>query len=1111
MKKKFLLITFFLMSKILFAQEKTISGTVYDSTGETLPSVTVLIKGTYSGTETDFDGKYTINVKEGDVLVFSFIGMKPQEKTVGNQDVIDVTFIDEEFFLDEVEVVATGYDRTKRQAFTGSATTLKSEDIKIEGIVDISRMLEGRAAGVTVQNVSGTFGAAPKLTIRGSSSVFGNNTPLYVIDGVVQEDIVESSFNQLVSGDSRNLISSSIAGINANDIKSIDILKDAAATSLYGARARNGVVVIVTKSGKKQSNLNVTYNFEQTVRDIPTYANFDVLNSKESMGILRELEAKGYLELPDVMQSRYGGVYSIMAQRINTYDPTTGSYLLENTPEARSRFLQQYELANTDWFSTLFRKSLTQNHTLGFSGGGEKNAFYASVGFFTDPGWSIAENVKRLTANIKNTFYFSDRFNATLISAVSVRKQKAPGTFSRRRNSVDGEISRDFDINPFSYALNTSRTLRPRDSQGNLEYYRNNWASFNILEEINNNYIDLNMRDIRFQLDASYKLTDNLTYDFNGATRYVNGVREHQVRENSNIVKAYNADETTVVRENNIFLYQDPNNPNALPIPVLPEGGIYFKNDDYLTSHYVRNSFKYNNTFNDAHTLDFLIGQELRYIDRESVNFSGYGLQYDRGLTPFTDPRIIEKLIAGGSNYYGISKSRERTVAFFGKASYNYNNKYILSVTGRYDGSNKQGRTANSRWLPTGTISGKWNIGKENFLQDSNSISDLQLRASYGLVATPGSATNSLAIYRDAVTDRFFPGDRENFINIVDLQNSELTWEKQYELNIGIDLGLFRNRVFLTADVYQRDIFDNIDFVRTSGIGGEFVKQGNNADVETRGFEIGIDTKNIVTDNFTWSSNINFSKFNQKITNLANTPSVFNLVDETGGNVVGYPINSLFSFNFDGLNDQGFPTFVLPSGADPVEGPNFQDDDADITNYLVYHGSVDPNMAFGFSNTFTYKNWSLSTLITGSGGNKIRLNPVYDNTYSDLDVFSKDFANRWILAGDEALTNIPVIPSVAQNRLYNLDVAYSAYNYSNARVADGDFIRMKNIALGYNFDKDLIEKFGLSKFKVTLQGTNLFLIHSDSRLNGQDPEFYSAGGVAMPIRRQFTMSLNVGI
>jgi TonB-linked SusC/RagA family outer membrane protein len=1090
--------------------QNKITGTITDINNEPILGVTVRVKGSNKGVSSDFDGKYAIVASKGDILIFQSLGFKTTEVLVESANVINVQLLESSEKLDEI-VITTGYDKINKKSFTGAATTIKIEDLKIDGINDVSRMLEGRVAGVNVQNISGTFGAAPQITIRGSSSVFGNNNPLYVIDGVVQEEILEQNLDALTSGDASTLIGSSIAGVNATDIEKIDILKDASATSIYGARARNGVVVITTKSGKRSSPLKVNYTLEQTVRDIPSYSQYDILNSKETIGILEGLRSQGYLRLPSVGNARFSGVYGILEKQVNSY--SNGGFGVPNTPEGRSAFLRNYELANTNWFKTLFRQSLMQNHTLSFTGGGESNSFYASIGFLNDPGWSVADKVSRITANLKNTFYFSDKFNLSIATVASIRNQKAPGSFNREANVVDGQFSRDFDINPFSYSLNTSRALRPRDSNGNLEYYTNNWAPFNIIEELGNNTLDLDVKDIRFQVDASYKLSENITYDVNASARYVNTSREHQIRENSNVVRAYNANQTTVIADANIFLYKDPNNPDAIPIPVFPEGGLYRKFDNSLTSYYLRNSFSFKKDFNEKHNFDALLGQELRYVDRNNENYTGYGLQYENGFVPFTDARLLEKIIAEGGNYFGLGRDRERTIALFGRTTYTYDNKYVFSLTGRYDGSNRQGRSTKSRWLPTGTVSAKWNASEEEFIQNSETVNNLQFRASYGLSASPGPATNSLAIFRSQITDRLTPSERETYLNIQDLENSELTWEKQYELNIGFDLGLFNNRIQFTSDIYQRDIFDNIDEVRTSGIGGEFQKSGNNSDTTQKGIEFAVTSTNVKTDDFKWTTSLNFSYFDQKITKLENRPRVIDVVGLQGGQLEGYPNNSLFSFKFKGLNADGIPTFDLPDGDNPATDVDFQDS-SDITDYLVYNGSVLPNIAGGFSNTFKYKNWNLNMLITGSGGNVVRLSPAIDNFYSGTNVFTKSSINRWVLPGDENITNIPKVIDVRDNNVYNasdLSRAYNAYNFSDVRFASGDFLRMKSISLAYSFDDEVLDKLKISLLNVQFQGTNLFLLYSDKRLNGQDPEFFGTGGVALPITRQFTMSLNIGL
>ncbi|SFW59460.1 TonB-linked outer membrane protein, SusC/RagA family [Sinomicrobium oceani] len=1087
-----------------------VSGVVTDTEGVPLPGVTVIVEGTANGVTTDFDGNYTISAKEGDILIFRYLGMRSQKVTV-SKDTIDVAL---EQDISELQgVVVTGYQDIDKKVFTGASQTIKAEEMKIDGIVDVGRMLEGRAAGVNVQNVTGTFGAAPKITIRGGSSIFGDTKPLWVVDGAVQEEIVNLSFDQLVSGDATTLVSSAIAGLNANDIESIEILKDASALSLYGARALNGAVIITTKSGKRNAKSTVSYQAEFTIRSIPVYSDYNLLNSQQTMGVYQEMERKGFLNLSSSTQGRYGGVYNIMYRAINNPDPVTGEFNVVNTPESRNQFLRQYEMANTDWFKTLFRSTPTQNHTLSFSGGGETSSQYASIGYFTDPGWSIADRIRRITGNLRNTYHFSDVITAGVLVQGSIRDQKAPGTYNRQTNTVDGEYTRDFDINPFSYALNTSRTLRPRDNNGNLEYYRFNWAPFNVLNEMQNNAIDLKVLDLKLQGQLEIKFNKDLKYNFLGSVRYVKSTKEHNISENSNVAAAYRANETKVVADQNIFLYRDPDNPLALPQVALPNGGIYNLAEDNLQSFYFRNALDYSKTLNNKHDIKLYLGQEYRYTDRGNNFFTGFGYQYSRGGIPFTDYRILQKNLLESNDYFGKTETRERGVAFFAQGTYAFDNRYIISATGNYEGSNQLGKSSNSsRWLPTWNISGKWNVSNEDFLNDNRIISNLSVRAGYGLVAGLGTASNALAIFRNGISNRFNPNDRENIILLDQLENSELTWEKLHEANIGIDLGLFNNRISLSTDIYQKKSYDLIDFVKTSGIGGEYIKLANNADMTTKGIEVVLSARNIVTQDFSWNSTLNFAWFDQKITKIQSQPNTFNLVRDVGGNVVGYQRNSIFSFDFAGLNDEGIPTYNFADDRNSVTGIDFQEIEG-IMDYLKYEGPVEPNMTGGLSNIFRYKNWELSTLITMQAGNKIRLTPVFSDSYTDLSVFPEEFKNRWLIPGDENTTNVPVI---ASNRTINnyesraLSRAYNAYNYSTERIVDGSFVRMKNIALTYNFPKTLTEQLGMRSFLLRIQATNPFLIYSDAALNGQDPEFFRSGGVAYPITRQYTLTLNVG-
>jgi len=1097
---------------VAFAQERTVTGVVKDEAGTPLPGASVLVKGTSHGVATDFDGKYSIKVpNDSAVLVFSQLGSASVEKVVGTAKVINVVL--KENVTELKGVVVTGYQEFDRSKFTGNAQTLKADNIKMDGVVDVGRMIEGRAAGVNVQNISGTFGTSPKITIRGGSSIFGDTKPLWVVDGAVQEEVVNLSFEQLASGDASTLVSSAISGINANDIESIEILKDASALSLYGARALNGAVIITTKSGKKNIKTQINYQLEQSVRMIPNYNQYDIMNSQESMGIYRELEQKGYFSLSSYTQARYGGAYNIMYRAIDTYDPATGRYGLENTEAARIAFLRKYEYANTDWFKTLFRPSLTQNHTVSLSGGGENATVYGSVGFFVDPGWTIADRVHRVTGNLKTTYNLSQNVKVGILTQGSIRTQRAPGTYNRSANTVSGGYDRDFDINPFSYALNTTRALRPYGDDGKYEYYSYNYAPMNILNELANNYMDLNVLEYKIQGDLEIKLAKGLKYNFLGSVRHVKSSNEHSMKENTNVVGAYRANRTTVIAKANPFLFEDPENPDRIPQIVLPNGGIYKLTENNLQSYYFRNALEYKGLFKDVHDVKVFLGQEYRHTDRDNSFFNGYGYQFARGGTAFTDYRIIQKAIQENTPYFGKSYTKERGIAFFLQGTYTYDNRYVFAGTLNYEGSNQLGRSRSARWLPTWNVSGRWNASNEKFLEDNNTISNLAFRLSYGLIAGLGSASNALAIFKNQVANRYNLNDRENTIYIAELQNSQLTWEKVYETNFGVELGLFKNRVNLSMDLYQKNSKDLIDYVRTSGIGGQLLKLANNAAMTTKGIELALDTKNIKTDDFSWNTGINFAYFNQEITSLTYRPNVYNLVREVGGNIVGGARNTLYSFDFKGLNDKGLPLFNLRNGSTKFEDIDFQQID-NILSFLKKEGAVEPNITAGLSNTFRYKNWELSTLITAQAGNKLRKPDQYSIDYNDLSVFPKEMRNRWIQPGDEHITNIP---GIADKRTVNeigyrtLRRVYNAYNYSTERVVDGSFVRMKNISLSYTFPKEVLEQLKVNNLTLRLQAANPFLIYSDKNLNGQDPEFFRSGGVAYPVTAQYTFTINLGI
>ena len=502
---------------LAIAQAVQVTGLVVSSE-DNMPVVgaSVLVKGTSNGTITDIDGKFTLKVDKGAKLEISYIGMKSQTVTAKNN--MKVVLESDTEVLDEV--VVTGMQRMDKRLFSGAATQISGEDVKMDGLADISRGLEGKAAGVSVQNVSGTFGTAPKIRVRGATSIYGSSKPLWVVDGVIMEDAVEVSADQLSSGDAETLISSAIAGLNADDIESFQILKDGSATSIYGARAMAGVIVVTTKKGKAGSS-RVNYTGEFTTRLVPSYNDFNIMNSQEQMGIYKQMEQKGWLNFSETVRAAESGVYGKMYQLMNTFDPNTGLPMLQNTESARNSYLQAAEFRNTDWFDVLFSPSLSQNHSVSISSGTDKSSFYASLSAMYDPGWYKRSSLERYKANVNSSYNISKWLSFNMIANASYRNQEAPGTLGQDVDVVSGEVKRDFDINPYSYALNTSRTLDPN------EYYTSNYAPFNILNELDNNYMDLNIVDVKFQGELKWKPITGLEFSALGAVKYQGTSQEH--------------------------------------------------------------------------------------------------------------------------------------------------------------------------------------------------------------------------------------------------------------------------------------------------------------------------------------------------------------------------------------------------------------------------------------------------------------------------------------------------------------------------------------------------------------------------------------------------------
>jgi len=1081
------------------AQSIALSGKILDQSGEGLIGATVQVKGETTGTVTDLDGAFRLSVAQGQTIVISMIGMESEEYLVKSSRPITIQLKEATAVLGEV--VITGFQEVDRKLFTGASESLQMDDIKVNGLTDVSRALEGQVAGVNVDNVSGTFGTSPKIRIRGNASINGNNQPLFVIDGVILEDLANVNTDDFISGNANTLISSSIANLNPNDIESFQILKDASATAIYGARAANGVIVITTKRGKS-GKLRVNYSGNYSFKLRPTYNQFNLMNSAQEMSVYRELYEKGLVDITTSVRAQNYGAMGKMFTQIANHELEWGPGGTLN-----EEFLNTYENANTDWFEVLFREAaLQQQHSVSFTAGSEKSNSYYSISFLNDQGQTIADNVQRVTASSRNTYFLSDIFTFGLKLSASYRDQRVPGTRNREFDPITGRFSRNFDINPFSYALNTARSIRPYDDDGNLEYFRRNYAPFNILEELELNYIDITVSDFSAQTDFEVNPSKNLSFKGVLQARYANTVRDHTVHENSNQAEAYRANGTQFIQDANNLLYRDPDNPGLNPVVVLPQGGFNYLDQSELLNFYARISADWNRTFAEAHEINVLAGQEIRFSNRTESSTTGMGVIYESGGIVITDPNIIEFFNLQNIDYYRLSSSKDRFLGLFVNGGYAYKSRYIANFTVRYDGSNQLGESKAARYLPTWNVSGAWNVTNESFF-NVPFIDNLKLRGTYGISGNlPPNASALLNLQAD-VTVR--PTDVEPYLYIQDLTNTELTWEKLKELNVGMDIAVLKNRVSGSFNYYRRNAYDLIGTVQTSGIGGQGLKTGNFADMDADGFEASISTENLQGRDFTWRTNFNVGYTIDKITRLDFGPRIADAIGQNGAAVLGGPRRGLFSTRFAGLNEQGVPTFYDENN-EIVYQYDLQDRGS-LTSTLQYEGPVEPRGAGGLTNTFGYKGFSLMVLLSYKFDYKIRLNDAFFATYTDFDALPAELINRWAVPGDEELTDYPVIldRGVAQSN-GNVVLAYQLYNKSTARVANGDYLRLRTVRLSYAIPPALIGRMGLSSASLSLEGQNIALLYSDKKLKGQDPEFFSSGGVSLPQPKTITFSLNVG-
>ena len=1007
------------------AQTIQAKGKVIDSEGKTLAGVSVSAKQDKAlHTTTASDGTFSIQVAEKTILVFTLTGKQT------------------------VELVAT---TTPMQVTLPNAAPEKKETTTV-------------------------------VSMRQATSVKSVYYPLWVIDGVIYKEDKNFNVADLASPEAKRLIAAALPGLSESDIQSFQVINDASATALYGQRALGGVISVRTSKAGQGTN-SFTYQAELTYRAIPSYREFNILNSQDQMAVFNEMANGKSLDNEAVfIASRYG-VYGYLYNSIYNYNDLTGEYGVLNTDAGRAAYLRAAELRNTNWFKELFQHSIRHQHTLTFSTGTQKANYYASLNANLDPGWNKYEN--------SQTYSFN--FNADF------RPFKG-WSFGIRSTASYGKVHYGGDWRPGSYAPTASRTLDPN------AFYASEYTPFNIKHELQHNTRDYKTANLSLQATINWQPITQLRLSALGALRYRDQYGVTDRDEHSNAAEVYRNISKSIIRSYSDYLYKPLDDPTALPQIVMPYGGI--RNSQNIIDERYDGQIKahYNDTFgsNGEHSLSAVGGLEV--FEERHLNewFDAYGVNYNLGYLTTYSPLLFTNLRNKGKQYYEIRPTLNRGVSLVGNVDYTLLGRYRVNASYRREGTNQFGRARTIRYIPTWNVGGNWSIDQEAFFPKLKPLSSLSMSLSYGMSGTIPYVHNALPRLKTLLP---FFGDAnliEPGVYIDEPANYDLTYEKMYELNWGLNFGLFDERISAGITLFNRQGRDLIDQVFPQGTGGfvDFL-YGNVAQMSAKGIELSLTTQNIRTRDFSWSTSITYSRNTNKVTRLNTSPSVKNLTDEKGAARQGYPLNSLFSIPFYKLDENGHPRFFLPDGADvlpdgrhitsPKMGGqvSWTASKPEEIDYLVYSGTRTPTDQGGVNNSFSFKNFRLGVYVYYSFGGVKRLPEQFATKYNDYQVMGKEFNRRWLRAGDEERTNVPVIATDAHRQANPyLSNAYTNYNKSDVRVAKTDYIQLRDISLSYTVPKGFVDRLRLSSLSLKLQASNVALLYADKKLNGALPYDY---------------------
>ncbi|WP_080236518.1 SusC/RagA family TonB-linked outer membrane protein [Spirosoma rigui] len=975
-------VLFMLLSGGLMAQGLRISGRVTSSAdGQPLPGVNVLVKGTTNGVSTDANGNYSLTIPNGSVtLLLTSIGSVSQEVAVGNRTVINVQLVEA---LNELsQVVVTGYNTTQRKDITGSITSVSPEKFKNIPVASFDQALQGQAAGVQVTQSSGTPGGGINVRVRGSTSISASNRPLFVVDGVPVED--GSLTNREFGGQQDN----AFALFNANDIESIDVLKDASAKAIYGSRAANGVVLITTKKGRSGQKTTFSADVQRGVIDMVRKPS--LLNASELLDLQREAVTNAGMD-PD-KQGLVKGV-------------TDG--------------------VNTDWVGATTRRAIYEQYQLSTQGGNDKTQFYLSGSYRNEEGVQLNNEFGRYTAQFK----FDHKATSQLSFGTNITLSRAKNKRVKGDNFLDGV---------YSGAIKSLPYYSPYDESGRLYAPGDdNYAGFPNFNPVGQAVLprfETYTAKLLGGLYADYEFIPNLRFRSKISIDY------------NNITEDNFEPSTTAI--------------GGFLTSVGGQGYGDFSNST-LTTLINTNTLNYNFRLAAKHKISAMAGFEVLQRQERSGNLQGRLFPSD-DFTYITSAGIVDQ----GTSY----RVNSGLISTFGEVRYDYDEKYLATLTARYDGSSRFGQDKQFGLFPSASLA--WRISSEPFMQRFRFLSDLKLRSSFGFTGNERIGNFQFLGTWSSVTYSGSTG-----VGPSTLTNPQLQWERTREANVGLDASFFSGRLNVTVDAYS-NLTDKLLFAQpipqTTGFN---TVQGNIGKVSNRGIELTMSTINIDRGGVRWSTDLNLSRNDNKVVELVSNEPIFrgytaNGVSNTNVILPGQPLGTFWGLKF--------------LGVDPATGDAIYDDkngDGRITpadGQVI--GNAQPKLFGGFTNRVTWKGFELSGFFQFSYGNSILnlTNQTLLNSGADLqNNQSRKALDRWKKEGD-----ITSVPKYVFQNTYN--------NYLSSRyLEDGSYVRLKNVSLGYSLPKKWISRYKLANIRVYVSGTNLWTL---TRYSGPDPEVSTLDG-----------------